>query len=56
MEPRATIIFLGLATDGSGSAVKIFLKIYFNMEPRLKIKKNFLAAKILIFILTWNHA
>jgi len=28
MEPRAAIIFLGWATDGSGSAVKNFFKIF----------------------------
>jgi len=34
VEPRAAIIFLGWATDGSGSDVKKPLKdSYFNMEP-----------------------
>ena len=49
---------LAWATNGSGSGVKFFKIIYFNMEPRLKWNKNVLTAKMILFHFrrdAWNE-
>jgi len=60
MEPRAAI-FLGWATDGSGSYVKKYLKDFYFSSMHAKKFCNILSAKIFVknllknFIFTWNH-
>ena len=34
-------IKIGRSTDGGGSGMKFFKILYFNMEPRLKIRSQF---------------